>query len=138
LSQLRLNLALWFGGPNIDLGAPFACGATGLGETALTPKTHRLVRHAAPLAVLAMMSLAPSAARADFFDDMRRTFTSDIPHFFQDDVPCAFGGQPTSGTKSSCKGPARPTKPTADKSHAAAPPDSTNEADTPPQAPADN
>jgi hypothetical protein len=138
LSSLRLNLALWFGSSNIDWGRRSRGGATGLGETALTPKTHRFVRYAAPLAVLAMMSLAPSSARADFFDDLRRTFTSDIPHFFQDDVPCAFGGEPTSGAKSSCKGPARPAKPTADKSHAAAPPDSTNEADTPRQAPADN
>ncbi|HUH84563.1 MAG TPA: hypothetical protein VLX85_08120 [Stellaceae bacterium] len=46
--------------------------------------------------------LAPPA-RADFFDDARRTFTTDIPHFFQDDIPCAFGGQPTSHTKTSCK-----------------------------------
>ena len=42
-------------------------------------------------------------ARADFFDDARRTFTSDIPHFFQDDIPCAFGGRPTSHTRTSCK-----------------------------------
>jgi hypothetical protein len=37
---------------------------------------------------------------------MRKTFQTDIPHFFQDDVPCAFGGQPTSGTKTACKGAA--------------------------------
>ena len=43
-------------------------------------------------------------ARADFFDDMRSTFTTGIPHFFQDDIPCAFGGKPTSGTKRSCHG----------------------------------
>ena len=28
--------------------------------------------------------------------------TSDIPHFFQDDIPCAFGGRPTSGTRTAC------------------------------------
>lgn len=43
-------------------------------------------------------------ARADFFDDMRSTFTTGIPHFFQDDIPCAFGGKPTSGAKRSCHG----------------------------------
>lgn len=59
------------------------------------------------MAVLALASLAPSPARADFFDDARRTVTTDIPHFFQDDVPCAFGGQPTSHTKTSCKSNAK-------------------------------
>ncbi|HTZ80934.1 MAG TPA: hypothetical protein VMC10_23690 [Stellaceae bacterium] len=54
------------------------------------------------------LTLAPPSARADFFDDARRTFTTDIPHFFQDDIPCAFGGKPTSGTKTSCKSPAKP------------------------------
>jgi hypothetical protein len=47
-------------------------------------------------------------ARADFFDGARKTFETDIPHFFQDDIPCAFGGQPTSHTKSSCNAPSRP------------------------------
>jgi hypothetical protein len=58
----------------------------------------------------AILALAATAtpARADFFDDARKTFTTDIPHFFQDDIPCAFGGQPTSHTKASCNahGPA--------------------------------
>ncbi len=49
-----------------------------------------------------------SPAHADFFDGARQTFTKDIPHFFQDDIPCAFGGQPTSHTKSSCNAPSRP------------------------------
>jgi hypothetical protein len=78
--------------------------------------------HLSSLAVLAC--LAPTSARADFFDDARRTvqndiphffqsdvphfFQTDVPHFFQDDIPCAFGGQPTSHTKTSCKGPAKP------------------------------
>ena len=61
-------------------------------------------------AVPAFAALAPRAAQADFFDGARRTFqtdiphffTQDVPHFFQDDVPCAFGGQPTSGAKQSC------------------------------------
>ena len=62
------------------------------------------LRYLAPaIAVSLLISFAPRTARADFFDDMRRTFTSDIPHFFQDDIPCAFGGQPTSHTRSSCK-----------------------------------
>jgi len=68
----------------------------------MTSKTY-LLRLACPVAALALVSLAPAPARADFFDDVRRTFTTDIPHFFQDDIPCTFGGQPTSGTKTSCK-----------------------------------
>ena len=56
----------------------------------------------AGIAVFALASLAPTPARADFFDGARQTFASDIPHFFQDDIPCFFGGQPTSHTKSSC------------------------------------
>ena len=51
---------------------------------------------------VAVLALATAPARADFFDGARQTFTSDIPHFFQDDIPCFFGGQPTSHTKSSC------------------------------------
>ena len=58
------------------------------------------------IAVLCLASLVlPAPARADDFpNDVKRTFTTDIPHFFQDDIPCAFGGQPTSGARSSCKG----------------------------------
>jgi hypothetical protein len=52
--------------------------------------------------VLMLVALALSPARADFFDGMRRTFESDIPHFFQDDIPCAFGGRPTSHTRTTC------------------------------------
>ena len=65
------------------------------------------------LAVACVLVL-PGVARADFFDDARKTFTKDIPHFFQDDVPCTFGGQPTSGARQSCRkekptqAPARP------------------------------
>jgi hypothetical protein len=55
------------------------------------------------LGVLALGVVAPITARADFFDDTRRTFQTDIPHFFQDDIPCAFGGQPTSHTRTVCK-----------------------------------
>ena len=54
--------------------------------------------------------LAPSPARADFLDDVRKTFTKDMPHFFQDDIPCAFGGQPTIHTKKSCPSSAPPAK----------------------------
>jgi hypothetical protein len=70
-----------------------------------------------PIALLTLASLAPTPARADFFDDARRTFTTDIPHFFQDDIPCAFGGKPTSGTKTACKSPA---KPATEKGHGTA------------------
>jgi hypothetical protein len=56
---------------------------------------------ACPIAMLTLVSAVP--ARADFFDDSRKTFETDIPHFFQDDIPCAFGGNPISGTKTSCK-----------------------------------
>jgi hypothetical protein len=67
-----------------------------------------------PVAALALVAMTPTLARADFFDDMRRTFQTDIPHFFQDDIPCAFGGQPTSGTKKACKSvPAHQAKPAA-------------------------
>ena len=105
------------------------------GVTGLTPKAYRLLRLACPIAVLALAPLAP--ARADFFDDTRRTFETDIPHFFQDDVPCAFGGQPTSHTKTSCKdkSPDHPAKHTTDKDrdHSAAPKDETHEAPKAPE-----
>jgi hypothetical protein len=61
-----------------------------------------------------LVALASSPARADFFDGMRRTFEIDIPHFFQDDIPCAFGGRPTSHTRTTCRSnsrtPRQPTK----------------------------
>ena len=57
--------------------------------------------------------VAAIPARADFFDGMRKTFTNDLPHFFQDDVPCAFGGQPTSHTRKSCNSPRPEDKPKA-------------------------
>ena len=59
---------------------------------------------------LMLTTLASVPAQADFLDDVRRTFTTDMPHFFQDDIPCAFGGQPTSHTKTSCKAPDPPAK----------------------------
>ncbi|HKT20196.1 MAG TPA: hypothetical protein VJR47_19235 [Stellaceae bacterium] len=65
-------------------------------------KRYFALRLAFPVAVVTLAALAPLPARADFFDDMRKTFTTDIPHFFQDDIPCTFGGKPTSGTKTSC------------------------------------
>jgi hypothetical protein len=83
------------------------------GEIALTSNANRLFRLAYPIAVLTLTPLAP--ARADFFDDTRRTFTTDIPHFFQDDIPCAFGGRPTSGTKASCNSSHHPAKHAAEK-----------------------
>lgn len=33
-------------------------------------------------------------ARADFFDDVRRTFQKDIPRTFEQDIPRAFGANP--------------------------------------------
>ena len=92
----------------------------------MTSKAYRLLHLAYPVAVLTLVPLAP--ARADFFDDARRTFETDIPHFFQDDIPCAFGGQPTSHTKTSCKSPNHPAKRTTDKDRdrAAVPPDKAN------------
>ena len=58
-------------------------------------------RAALAWAVMVAMA-APLPAYADFFDGARKTFETDIPHFFQDDIPCAFGAQPTSHTKASC------------------------------------
>jgi hypothetical protein len=47
-----------------------------------------------------------------------------MPHFFQDDIPCAFGGSPTSGTKTSCKSdqPSKTATEKDNKSAAAGPP----------------
>jgi hypothetical protein len=56
-------------------------------------------------AAIAMTVATAMPARADLFDGMRKTFANDLPHFFQDDVPCAFGGQPTSHTRKSCNSP---------------------------------
>ena len=70
---------------------------------------------------ISLLSLVPSAAHADFFDDLRRTFQTDIPHFFQDDIPCAFGGGPTSGTKKSCKDGDHAAKPPKNNAPAPAP-----------------
>jgi hypothetical protein len=88
----------------------------------LFSKRHRLAHLAYPVVVATAAFLAPTAARADFFDDLRRTFQTDIPHFFQDDIPCAFGGKPTSGAKASCNAGAQPAKPPAEKAPAPAPP----------------
>jgi hypothetical protein len=79
----------------------------------MSSTTYRRFRLALPAAVLALATFAPTVARADFFDDARQTFTVGIPHFFQDDVPCFFGGQPTSGARKSCKPPAHPAQPAA-------------------------
>jgi hypothetical protein len=79
----------------------------------MTFKPFRLIHLAFPVAVLTLVPLAP--ARADFFDGARRTFTTDIPHFFQDDIPCAFGGRPTSGTKASCNSPHHAVKHATEK-----------------------
>ena len=97
---------------------------------ALTSKATSLLHLAYPVAVLTLASLAPTPARADFFDGARQTFTVDIPHFFQDDIPCFFGGQPTSGAKKSCRPAAPPAKPASGQSPGAAPPP--NKTATPP------
>jgi hypothetical protein len=104
----------------------------------LTSKRYWLFHLAYPITVLTLAFLAPTPARADFFDDARRTvqtdiphfFQTDFPHFFQDDIPCAFGGQPTSHTKTSCKSSGHPVKHTTDKGRdrTTAPLDKTNEA----------
>jgi hypothetical protein len=44
-------------------------------------------------AVFALLA-AGSPARADFFDDVRRTFQKDIPRTFEQDIPRAFGAKP--------------------------------------------
>jgi hypothetical protein len=75
------------------------------------PPTYRLPRIGGAVALLAVTSLIAPPARADFLDDVRKTFTKDMPHFFQDDIPCAFGGQPTSHTRRSCKDKSENTPP---------------------------
>lgn len=68
------------------------------------------VRTATLFALPVLVTLWSRPAQADFFDGARKTFqtdiphffTQDVPHFFQDDVPCAFGGHPTSGARKSC------------------------------------
>jgi hypothetical protein len=63
----------------------------------------RLTPPALALAMAGLAFVSSTPARADFLDGVRKTFTNDLPHFFQDDIPCAFGGQPTSHTRQSCK-----------------------------------
>ena len=47
---------------------------------------------AALLTLAGLSSAAP--ARADFFDDVRRTFQKDIPRTFEQDIPRFFGATP--------------------------------------------
>ena len=77
----------------------------------MTSKPRLLLHAGCPIAALTLALLAPAPAKADFFDDVRRTFQTDVQHFFQDDIPCAFGGQPTSHTKASCNAPNSSAKP---------------------------
>lgn len=100
------------------------------GEIALTSNPYRIFHLACAIAVLTLAPAAP--ARADFFDDARRTFTTDIPHFFQDDIPCAFGGRPTSGTRTSCKSSGHAAKHVTDKDRDRAAPPQKPEAPEPP------
>ena len=94
----------------------------------MTCKSYRHLRLAYPIVVLTLTCALAAPARADFFDGVRRTFTTDIPHFFQDDIPCAFGGQPTSHTRTSCKSSGHPAQHTSDddRGRATIPSDSTN------------
>src|SRR5206468_520969 len=71
---------------------------------------------------VAALVLASAPARAEFFDDVKRAFETDIPHFFQDDIPCAFGGRPTSGAKRTCHDSERPPAPSAPARRVSAPP----------------
>jgi hypothetical protein len=76
-----------------------------LSKASRFPRTTILIA----FAVFATLSSSRSA-QADFFDGARKTFqtdiphffTQDFPHFFQDDIPCAFGGHPTSGARKDC------------------------------------
>ena len=77
---------------------------------------------ACPAAVLTLASLEPTKARADFLDGVRQNFTTGIPHFFQDDIPCAFGGRPTSGTKTSCHSSDQPARQATDQYQPPPPP----------------
>ena len=50
-------------------------------------------------ALLTLAGLSAAApARADFFDDVRRTFQKDIPRTFEQDIPRFFGAQPKKPT----------------------------------------
>lgn len=53
----------------------------------------RVVFRAVILAAAVAGTACPSAARADFFDDVRRTFQHDIPRTFEHDIPRAFGAE---------------------------------------------
>jgi hypothetical protein len=104
-------------------------GATELpraGKTAIVSASkERLMRGIYALAVVfAGILVLPAPARADDFpNDVKRTFTTDIPHFFQDDIPCAFGGNPTSGAKTACKQDKKPAQQPAAKPSRPAPAD---------------
>ena len=71
------------------------------------------IARCASVAAISVTVVAAMPARADFLDGVRKTLTNDLPHFFQDDVPCAFGGQPTSHTRKSCNSPRPEDKPKA-------------------------
>jgi hypothetical protein len=103
----------------------------------LTSRAYWFVHPAYPVAVLMLAYLSPAPARADFFDGARRTFQTDIPHFFQDDIPCAFGGQPTSHTKTSCKSANQPAKPVTgkDRDRTVVPSDKTHDVQGAPPSP---
>ncbi len=62
-----------------------------------------------PAALALLASAAP--ARADFFDDLRRTFQKDSPRTFEEDIPRAFGANPRKGPA-----PVAPVKPPPENS----------------------
>ena len=63
-----------------------------------------------PTVALAAASAA-QPARADFFDDVRRTFQKDIPRTFEQDIPRAFGAEPRKSEAGPARGPARKPQP---------------------------
>ena len=79
----------------------------------MTPKAYRLLQFALPVAVATLATVPAAPARADFLQGPRTFFTQDVPHFFEDDVPCAFGGRPASGTRTSCGGSDHAAEPAA-------------------------
>lgn len=75
------------------------------------------MRRSALLALAGIACAAP--ARADFFDDVRRTFQKDIPRTFEQDIPQFFGAKPKTPP---AKADAKPPRPRPGVNPAAPPP----------------
>ena len=73
------------------------------------------VHHSRRILLLAAAALAAASAarpaRADFFDDVRRTFQKVIPRTFEQDIPRAFGAEPRKSEATPARGPARKPQP---------------------------